>query len=576
MLKTANTDSQELGTHGSGKLSGCFYLFLFAITPAITEGVALMLMTPAFRHVVAMFNSSIVYSLIFGLLLIMPPRAARIAILALSVPIAALSVTQVVYARIYLSSISPFAVQSMLETSANESSEFFSECVSISNVSLAAVVTLFCFWITRKALYASARLGRSLPVSRAGFAVVMLVAAAIVINGDPLIRPNTAYVMAKTALEHGRDIYMVPEIVQGRKGQKFPGMTMLDGEDEDTRRNYVFIIGESANRNHMSVYGYHRPTTPLIQARKDVLKFTDVAAACTHTIQALRGTLLFHDLDGRENILAARSIIGLLDNAGFDTWWLSNQTDSADGLTGVAVIAGDADGKRFFNKIRSSDKEISYDETLLPALEEVLSGPGRNKAVFLHLMGSHVSYNHRYPKEFNVFRSIHDIPDAEWRGPEEKQIINEYDNSILHTDHFVNEVIETVKRHGGRAMVVYISDHGQEVYDTLPIRGQEELNPTRNMFDVPLFCWFSEEYKKANPEILKVAQANLHKPFSLNYFSQSAAELSRIGFDEFNPRYSIFSKEYASPLRLVNVDGNYDKLPGLPGTKHGQAYVQSE
>ena len=49
----------------------------------------------------------------------------------------------------------------------------------------------------------------------------------------------------------------------------------------------VVIIGESCNRNHMSVYGYNRPTTPRLQARKDIMVFDNVISANSSTLKSI-------------------------------------------------------------------------------------------------------------------------------------------------------------------------------------------------------------------------------------------------------------------------------------------------
>lgn len=116
-------------------------------------------------------------------------------------------------------------------------------------------------------------------------------------------------------------------------------------------------------------------------------------------------------------------------------------------------------------------------------------------------MGSHLTYALRYPPEFGVFSSTDDIPTKPWRTESEKQYVNTYDNSIRYTDHIVSSVINAVKRKGGDAFVVYFSDHGQEVYDTRPVRGQIANDPSKHMLDIPFLCWFSPEYQRRNRRV---------------------------------------------------------------------------
>ena len=105
---------------------------------------------------------------------------------------------------------------------------------------------------------------------------------------------------------------------------------------------------------------------------------------------------------------------------------------------------------------------MSYDAVVLPELEKVLGNAVERKAVFIHLMGSHLTYALRYPPEFGVFSSTDDIPTKPWRPESAKRYVNTYDNSILYTDLIVSGIINAVKRKGGNAFVVYFSIMGRK------------------------------------------------------------------------------------------------------------------
>ena len=84
-----------------------------------------------------------------------------------------------------------------------------------------------------------------------------------------------------------------------RQSLSLAPVAFLDG-DPAMPRTYVFIVGESANRNHFSLYGYKRNTTPRLEAMRDELViFDDVISPDTHTIPSLRKVLLFPELRQR-------------------------------------------------------------------------------------------------------------------------------------------------------------------------------------------------------------------------------------------------------------------------------------
>lgn len=232
-----------------------------------------------------------------------------------------------------------------------------------------------------------------------------------------------------------------------------------------------------------------------------------------------------------------------------------------EGATGVRLFAEDAKQVSFLNMARDEGRSVSYDSVLLPELEKILGSSVERKAIFIHLMGSHLTYALRYPPEFGVFSSTDDIPTKPWRTESEKQYVNTYDNSIRYTDHIVSSVINAVKRKGGDAFVVYFSDHGQEVYDTRPVRGQIANDPSKHMLDIPgSWCWFSPEYQRRNAEFMQRVKGAIHKPWMTSGFADAAAELARLSFGGGKPEKAPFSASYEPWVRYAPNGSRYDSL----------------
>lgn len=548
----------------------CYTAFV-SLTGGITAFVSLTGGTAAFGEtfrwfpIAEMLRSILVGLPLLGLVLLLPPQIASVAIFLAAVPLVVFAFASVMHIALYGSDISAAAVRSTLETSPMEALEFLGEYVTLPNVCIAVLLCASFLFLFPLALRAATTIRRNRLTAAIALLLICVPVWFIWHKGARLMRSYTPYIIGKTLASHQEDLEKIRLMQQNRKNLHFSDVRIIDS-DGDEPRTYVFIIGESANRHHMSLYGYHRPTTPsmgALAAGGEMLVFTDVASAATHTVPSLRATLLFPDNDPNKDILEARSLIGLFNDAGFETWWLSNQTASADGLTGTAVIAGDALHREFLNRASHEGKSTSYDSVLLPALEKILRTPVRNKAIFIHLLGSHLSYGLRYPGAFARFTDTADVLDRPWRKEENKRYINEYDNSIAYTDKIVGEIMRTVTTSPGRNLALYFSDHGQEVYDTRPIRGQDARNPTRHMLDVPFVCMVSAGYSAANGDFVRHMRQAVNKPFSLANFSQSAAELARIDFADRNPEKSLFSPVYKPGKRVLHNGGDYDALPQL-------------
>ncbi|GHS86712.1 hypothetical protein FACS189487_01490 [Campylobacterota bacterium] len=293
---------------------------------------------------------------------------------------------------------------------------------------------------------------------------------------------------------------------------------------------------------------------------ENLLVFTDAISAYTHTIESLQAALLFQDQSSTQDALMRPSLLTLLNQAGFATWWISNQTTGNDGLTTTAAISNDAQQSIWLNHARREGNSASYDEALLPALDQALRDPAPNKAIFLHLIRAHLTYALRYPPQDAFFTDQEDIADQSWRGSKGKHYINTYDNAVRYNDKIVSEIIRRAQQEDGQNFVLFFSDHGQEVYDTRPMHGQDAREPTRDMLDIPFMIWFSPEYEYANPAVVAQARLSRGLPFCLNDLTHTAADLARVSFAGFDPRRSLVSAEYAPQPRIMLNGKPYDLL----------------
>lgn len=68
-----------------------------------------------------------------------------------------------------------------------------------------------------------------------------------------------------------------------------------------------------------------------------------------------------------------------------------------------------------------------YDEALLPLLKT--ADPSKNNFIVIHIMGSHIYYNDRYPHEF-----------SKWKKGPNPEGIEAYANSQLYTDWLLQQI----------------------------------------------------------------------------------------------------------------------------------------
>lgn len=304
-------------------------------------------------------------------------------------------------------------------------------------------------------------------------------------------------------------------------------------------QTYVVIIGESTSNWHMQLYGYKRETNPLLTEIKDeLLVFDNVITPDVHTISALDKILTQSDFKTpyREK---NTSMVQLANAAGFSTYWISNQRPVGI-YESIPTLIGSAANHQYFLNSDNSDYDI-YDEVLLPTLKEVLSSTVNNKKViFMHLIGTHGDYKRRYPKKFNYFKDK--VNDKKFDS-KELAIVNHYDNAVRYNDFIVRSVIESVREVNENSYVVYFSDHGDEVYDTMQWVGHDKYRKTPPMYEIPFLVWVSDKFKNKN----NLSSEFVHytgRKYNLENFIHSFSNLSLIDYEGYDEEKSIFSPNF--------------------------------
>jgi heptose-I-phosphate ethanolaminephosphotransferase len=326
------------------------------------------------------------------------------------------------------------------------------------------------------------------------------------------------------------------------------------------KQTYVFFIGESANRNHMQIYGYPRASTPRLNARNDLLVLDNVISSHAQTLPSLRNVLTQAATDNDIPYNQAISIVEAAKAAGFTTWWISNQQP----LRGTySAIAAQATHNHYISNDFHGAEIGRFDGFVLPQLQQALQDKAARKVIFIHIMGSHLQYKSRYPREFAHYNDP--APQAfksdEELSSKQRNRINEYDNTMLYADYLLDTSISLLQasvQANDIAGFSYIADHGEEVFDTMDFSGHGPDNFTKHMFDVPFICWFSAGFIRQFPD--KVQQLQLHRDtaFMLDDYYHFTLDMMAIDSATFIASKSPMRNDFLHKRRLVyGVD--YDR-----------------
>lgn len=332
----------------------------------------------------------------------------------------------------------------------------------------------------------------------------------------------------------------------------------------------VLVIGESGRYDRWGLNGYARDTTPLLRKEKNAISFSNVVSPVSATRLSLpiiltrKGTLNAFRTGFRE-----KSLISAFREAGFRTFWLSNQIAFGDYDTPVSVFAREADVVEFLNPGGYAGKS-SYDGALLKPFAQALQEGGADKLIILHTLGNHWNYGLRYPAEFDRWTpSLSAMPEADMDDETLRAGIgNSYDNSVLYTDWFLTHVISALRAAAMPALVLYVSDHGENLHDGKCTYSTHGHNTVYD-FHVPMLAWYSPSYAEEFPAKASMIKSRRDAKLSTENIFPSLLDMAGISYAGETPDRSWANVSFRPRPRYVDSYGwaDYDRSE-LKGVCH--------
>ncbi|SFN26617.1 heptose-I-phosphate ethanolaminephosphotransferase [Paenimyroides ummariense] len=517
----------------------CILIITFLLIPIFAIGGVMYFNDFSLKLIAKelLFNSAILVFIILFTNLINQKILKNIVSLILLIPFYSILFIKIFTLLNFFNFIDNAVLYTVFETNYNEAKGFFNSYSKWYHV-LIAVMYIFTLTILIFKVESGIKLKRTYYIE-----VIALICVAISYR---FYERSLSLLVFNTYLEYKTFSAEISKDISKRTSKYFTNVT-----NNDEEALYVVIIGESTTRNNMGIYGYYRDTNPNLNKIKNELHlFKNVISPHIQTILSLDKILSMGDYQHPESNKLG-TIIQLANQAGFETYWLSNQKPIGAYESLVSLYAKASKNRFYVSNIYEDTNK--YDEILLPKLKETINKKASKKMIFLHLEGSHISYHKKYPENFNFFT---DEPQTQFKTEEAHQIINEYDNSIRYNDFIVSQIIETVKNANKNSYVIYFSDHGEEVFKDYEYFGHHESIGSNAMFEIPFIIWTSDRYKEKSTINFS---SQLERKYNLEDFIYSFSDLSRIKFDQFQPTKSIFNTNFQFKKRIVLKDVNYDE-----------------
>ena len=313
---------------------------------------------------------------------------------------------------------------------------------------------------------------------------------------------------------------------------------------------YVLVIGEAARACNFSINGYTRSTTPCLDSTDNVVSFPYAFSSANVTEMSLPLMLTTAKGNNPEAAYTQKTVVEAIQQAGFYTAWLTNKIPFPFTLRVISAV-----DSSFVNS-KGTDADNNYDLLLTHKMDELLSAkfsehnPTSKMFIVLHHTGSHYKYSQRYPPQFDRFQPS--LPkNAGYNAitkDNKELLVNAYDNTILYTDYCLFSVINRLKQTGCAAALVYMSDHGENLYD-------DDNNLVLHCsylgsyfeFNVPFIVWYSDRYKQLYPQKTALLTSNSRKLINSDVLFHSLLDMADVPSLYLDSSLSVFSAAYKEP-----------------------------
>ena len=453
--------------------------------------------------------------------------AALLAIL--SFLMALIPMTQIAYYMTVWHALSPASLMALYLTNWHEAGDYIESTVGTVPAVFITIGLLALIYLSYRSFLA---LGRSIYPAAEGtrmgaLLLVMIIAAAVHITLIPECSIAGVY----------KDVtdYVEQTQTYGLHRDERYNSLIIDGENTLTARapgTVIFIIGESASRDYMHIYtpGFPYDDTPWMEEmtkNPGFILYQNTYSSWTQTVPVLERALTEKSQYNDKEFFESASILDVAKKIGYKTYWFSNQGRYGQFDSAITMVAKTADEAEWTDD--SYTFTSKYDEELLPYLTRI--DPHANNFIVLHLMGSHIYYNNRYPDEWAKFASA--------EGDSTMTSAPSYANSVLYTDHILKEIFDYAQKNLNLRAMVYFSDHGENL--------KISHNPDVFKFDmvkIPFFIYLSPEYRAAFPRRSEILASRREAYFTNDMMYDTVCGLLGAPSNRYDPLQDFSSPSY--------------------------------
>nr|WP_240328673.1 phosphoethanolamine transferase [Helicobacter suis] len=322
--------------------------------------------------------------------------------------------------------------------------------------------------------------------------------------------------------------------------------------DLNSVSNVVLIVGESASRNFMGVYGYPVANTPFLSdlsTKGHLFIFKDVISAFANTYAVFKTLLNYSDVENSSTPAYQQKNLGLIFKlAGYKTFWFDSQDDLEKNRAFDFWSAPFM--KRYWSNGFFKGDGVTLDAWLISAFNKQKSQLASKNFILFHLIGSHAGYKYRFPKTYSKFVPT-DIPyqNLHVQNNQDKQIVADYVNSLYYTDSVLQEIFKLFENKD--ALIVYLSDHAQDIFESGSTYGHK---CSAYGVEIPFMIYVTDVFRQKHPEKLKLMTQAINKPFMSDDLIHSLLPLVGIHTKDNLESKNLFSPAFDTNRKRVYCD----------------------
>ena len=331
----------------------------------------------------------------------------------------------------------------------------------------------------------------------------------------------------------------------------------------------VLVIGESYNKYHSQLYGYNRPTTPnqFRMAQHDsLIAFRNVVSPWNLTSNVFKDMFSTHSIGQPGTWCDGVLFPAIFRKAGYKVAFMTNQFQQVNRRSG-----SDFNGSFFLNDPEMDDlcfdfrSRIVYHYDRVFIKEYMKYKPAKYNFVIFHLYGQHQKYDFRFTDR-DIYFTADSMRDRKNLAGWMKQTVADYDNATRENDEVFQSICNYFQDQD--AIVIYLSDHGEQIFDHSLILGRTPADPIIPLvahyeFEIPMVMWFSPKMRRLHPTIVKRARRAVMRPFMTDDLCHMLMGLAGIKSKYYNPKRDLLSRYFdTGRKRLLKGKYDYDSIIG--------------